>query len=354
MRIFGQSHGRRPAVLVLVVAAALFATLLAVLLTTGGGGSPAPSTAPTTAPATGVPPDGGPAPGDAPDATVSPLTGLPGGAGRVIAVKVDNSSPARPQTGLGAADVVDVIQVEGGISRFLAVYDSGHLPPGDRIGPVRSARESDLPLLGAYGRVAFAYSGAQTPFLPVLDRADVINSSPAQVGNAFLRSGGRVAPYNEYLVPSAVLEHAPDAAQARDVGFRFGDAPAGGVPTAVFGARMPAASFTFTWSAAQGRYLVAMDGRPAMTTDAGQLGASTVVVQKVARATSPRGLVDSSGQVVPFAPTVGGGEAVFLRDGAAYRGTWSRPDENAGTEYRYAGQRMAFRPGQVWVVLEPS
>ncbi|KQV15988.1 DUF3048 domain-containing protein [Kitasatospora sp. Root107] len=334
---------RRIAALAVSSGALLLAALLAIVLTIGDGGSPARTGAgPPPAPA-------GPGSTD----TVSPLTGLPGEAGRIIAVKVDNAAAARPQTGVNAADVVYAIEVEGGISRFLAIYDSNHLPAGDRIGPVRSARESDLPILQQYGRVDFAYSGAQTRFLSVLAQADVFNCSPQQ-DNSFFRGQWNVPPFNQYVVPSGILRHFPDAAAGRDVGFRFGDAPTGGVPKASFTARMPAASFTFTWSAAEGRYLVALDGRPAMTTDAGQMGAPTIVVQKVAETTSPRRLVDSSGELLPFAPTVGSGEAVFLRDGMAYRGSWSRPGAAGGTEFSYAGQRMAFHPGQVWVVLEPA
>jgi len=90
---------------------------------------------------------------------LSPFTGEPVQAlGPVLAVKIDNLAPARPQTGLTGADIVYVLPVEGGLSRFLAVFSS-HSPPV--IGPVRSAREDDLELLRQFGRPAFAYSGAQ-------------------------------------------------------------------------------------------------------------------------------------------------------------------------------------------------
>ncbi len=284
---------------------------------------------------------------------VSPLTGLKGGSGRIVAVKIDNFAQARPQTGVEAADVVYAIEVEGGLSRFLAVYDTAHLPSGGTVGPVRSARESDLQVLRQYGKVDFAYSGAQTRFLPVLDAADIVNCSPRQAGSLYFRGRGRPAPFNEFLrLPDAPRE-CPGSAAAKDIGFRFGPAPRGGVPADSFGARMPAASFTFTWSPDEGEYLVSVDGAPARTTDAGRLAAPTVVIQRVAETTSPLGLRDSSGALSPFAPTVGSGTAVVLRDGRAYQGTWSRPKEGDGTVFTYQGRRMPFRPGRVWVVLEP-
>lgn len=327
--------------------AAAFAALLVGIGGCGASTKPTPSPSPTAA---GTPPaSASPSAGN----QVSPLTGLPGEAGRILAVKIDNIVNARPQTGVNSAAVVYAIEVEGGISRFLAIYDSNHLPPGDAIGPVRSARESDLPILQQYGKVDFAYSGALSRFLPVLDQADIFNASPQQ-DSSYFRGQHNVAPYNLYVRPSGILHDFPDSAQAKDVGFRFGPAPDGGTPTDSYTARMPAASFTFTWSAAQGRYLVAMDGKPAMTTDAGQMGSPTVVVQKVAETTSPRGFMDSPGVLSPYAPTVGSGDAVILRDGKAYQGSWSRTDPNGGTTYSYAGQPVNFHPGQVWVVLEPQ
>jgi len=345
---FGIGMRWRAAPLLVRIGAVLVAVAVvvgAVLVAVSGGRGSPPAAGGGPAP----PPSSAPA---GPNGAVSPLTGLPGGAGRVLAVKIDNIVNARPQTGLGAADVVYAIEVEGGISRFLAVYDSEHLPPGDRIGPVRSARESDLPILRQYGKVDFAYSGALTRLLPVLAAADIFNCSPQQ-DSSFFRGQWNVPPYNQYVVPSSVLRHFPDAAPARDVGFRFGDAPAGGEPAAEWTARMPAARFTFSWSAERGGYLVALDGRPATTTDSGQLAAPTVVIQKVAETTSPRGFMDSPGVLSPYAPTVGTGEAVFLRDGTAYHGSWARGSEDEPTRFTYAGQPMPFRPGQVWIVLEP-
>lgn len=106
----------------------------------------------------------------------SPFTGLPGRTGGpVLAVKIDNVGAARPHTGLGRADLVYVEQVESGLTRLLAVFSS-QLP--DRVGPVRSARESDLELLRQFGSPALAFSGAQSRLLPVVAAAPVYDVSP--------------------------------------------------------------------------------------------------------------------------------------------------------------------------------
>ena len=128
-----------------------------------------------------------PAPTGSSRSLFSPFTGEPVAApGRVLAVKIDNLAPARPQTGLTDADIVYVLPVEGGLSRFLAVFSS-HFPPV--IGPVRSAREDDLELLRQFGRPAFAYSGAQPQLLPVVERARTIDlyAGRASVSGGYFR-----------------------------------------------------------------------------------------------------------------------------------------------------------------------
>jgi hypothetical protein len=98
----------------------------------------------------------------------------------VLAVKIDNIVNARPQTGLGRAAIVYVLPVEGGLSRFLAVFYA-HFPPV--VGPVRSARDDDLQLLRQFGRPAFAYSGAQPQLLPVVERARIADLYAGRAGS---------------------------------------------------------------------------------------------------------------------------------------------------------------------------
>lgn len=86
----------------------------------------------------------------------------------VLAVKIDNVAAARPPTGLEKADIVYVEQVEAGLSRILAAYSSD-LP--SVVGPVRSARETDLELLRQFDEPTLAYSGAQSALRPSIEAA---------------------------------------------------------------------------------------------------------------------------------------------------------------------------------------
>jgi hypothetical protein len=292
--------------------------------------------------------DTGPSPG--PSGT-APFTGAPAREARpVLAVKIDNVAAARPQTGLTKADIVYVEEVEGGLSRILAVFSS---QPPARVGPVRSARESDLELLRQFGSPALAYSGAQSKLLPLIAAAPVHDVSPAHAPQAYSRDSARPAPHNLYASPRELLAAAPGASLSRDIGFRFGAAPSGGTPTARETVRFPSATVGLRWSADRARWLVSFDGRPAKATEGGQLGAPTVVVQYVTVRAS--GYHDRLGNASPYSETVGSGRALVLRDGKAYDTRWSRPSAAQGTAFTTTdGTRMRFAPGQVWVVLAPK
>ncbi len=126
--------------------------------------------------------------------------------GSVLAVKIDNAGAARPPTGVDAADVVYVEQVEGGLSRLMAVYAT-KLPK--EVGPVRSARESDLELLRQFDRPTLAFSGAQKKLLPLIDKAPLRAVTPGNASDAFFRGSGRPAPHNLYLRPERARARGP-------------------------------------------------------------------------------------------------------------------------------------------------
>lgn len=268
--------------------------------------------------------------------------------GPVLAVKIDNIVYARPQTGLRSADLIYVIPVEGGLTRFMAVY-SAHIPPV--VGPVRSARQSDLDLLAQFGRPAFAWSGATPHLVPFVERAPIVDLYALKVPG-YYRSSARVAPYNLYANARQLVAEAHGASKARDIGFRFGAPPAGGKAAASYSVKFPSAAYTFRWSARDKRWLVWIDGAPETATEGGQVGGSTVVIQYTQIATSR---FEEYGGRPPYAKSTGSGKAVVLRDGRAYTVRWSRPSLGGGTSYTLPnGQPMLFAPGQVWVVLAPD
>jgi hypothetical protein len=265
----------------------------------------------------------------------------------VLAVKIDNIVDARPQTGLQSADLMYVIPVEGGLTRFMAVFSS-RLPSA--VGPVRSAREDDLTILRQFGRPGFAWSGATPHLVPFIERARIADLYANQVGG-YYRVSSRFAPHNLYANPRTLVREARHASKARDIGFRFGPLPRGGKAVRSYSVSYPAASYTFRWSAKAKRWLLWMDGAPAMATEGGQLGGATVIIQYTIVRTSR--FIEYGGRP-PYAQSTGSGQAIVLRDGRAYHVRWSRRFSYGGTTFTLAsGKRMLFERGQTWVVLAP-
>ena len=271
----------------------------------------------------------------------NPLDNI-GTAGNTLAVKIDNVG-AHVQAihqGLAQADIVYWIEVEGGQSRFLAMYDANHLPK--LIGPVRSARQTDIPLLQQYGHLDFAYSGAISGLIPLLDKADLTNVTPFTDPGAFTNHA--VDP--TFIDPHQILGRFPSV-PARSPGFVFGPAPSGGSALAAMTWHLPAASIGAHFNGST--YDIVVDGRP------GWSGTATVVVQHVSIVP---GMFTDFNAGHPdnevFTQSTGSGTADVLRDGKVWNVHWSRPDPAGGTMFTLAdGSAMAFATGPVLVVMVP-
>ena len=284
--------------------------------------------------------------------TYNSLSGREGSDGEILVVKIDDTVPARPQIGIDRADVVYIEQVEGGLTRLAAVFSS-EIPT--LIGPIRSARISDIEILAQYGRVVFAYSGAQSKMLPVISAANLNDyGAQRQSPTIYTRDESRTSPTNMVLRADLLLEKVRndgrDIAMSRSVGWNFGDLPTGGV--AITGAKIswPAATYDLTWSAEEERWLIANNGIPNMSASGSQHGPTTFVIQIVEILPSEYG--DKFGGVTPYSKTVGTGTGFVLRDGKYFPATWSRPNELSGTTWQALdGSELAFARGQVWIAL---
>ena len=280
------------------------------------------------------------------------LSGLPGGDGPILVVKLDDTRSAHPQIGIEAADIVYIEQVEGGLTRLAAVFSS-NIP--QLIGPVRSARVSDIELLAQFGRVGFAYSGAQSKLRPVLAAANLENASAERNSSTiYTTDPTRVQPYAMVLRADLLLESlnakGVKLAESKSVGWNFGDAPDGGKVVTDIHLSWPASSYDAHWSEKEERWVLDHSGNPNFADSGVRLGATTLVIQKVAMTDSI--YKDKVGGVTPFSPTVGTGEGYIARDGKVFKALWNRPTEESGTKWTTVdGAEISFKKGQIWVAL---
>ncbi len=287
-----------------------------------------------------------------PEITYNSISGRVGSDGPVLAVKIDDTSLARPQIGLEDADLVYIEQVEGGLTRLAAIFSSV-IP--QNIGPVRSARISDIEILSQFGKAVFAYSGAQRPMYPVISNANLWDygaqhSSPT----IYTRDQIRPAPYNMVLRADLLLAKVSaderEVAQSKSPGWTFGDPPAGGVVIDSVVVRWPASKYEATWSISEKRWLLSNGGVADMAASGSQLGPTTFVIQNVEITNSIyRG---KSGTYTPYSQTIGTGTGYILRNGRSFKANWSRASAESGTIWTLAnGSEIKFAPGSVWVAL---
>jgi hypothetical protein len=269
--------------------------------------------------------------------TASPSTHI-NTTGEALVVKIDNVRAARPSTGVQHAKYVYVEQVEGGLTRIMAVFGSDNLPAV--VGPVRSARETDLDIMKQFGKPAFAYSGARSQLLPQIAKASVYNLSHNNASRYYTRHNDRYAPHNLYLNPRALLS----SVKASPLIVSSGPVPSNGTVDKSVSVQYPNASYSFAWTGL--RYNVSMDGRPAVNTDAGRSYAKTVVVQHVPHTPPVYGSPGS-----PYARTIGAGKAEVYRDGKRFDANWKRVNASHQTEYTVNGKRIDFATGQTWILL---
>jgi hypothetical protein len=291
-----------------------------------------------------------------------PLTGLPPQGGTVpkraaLAVKVENLPQARPQWGLDKADIVFEEPVEGGITRFISVFQC---QSADRIEPVRSARLVDPKILEPLGRMLIAYSGAIQPAVGEIDsRTSLLSDlSDDKASGAYWTDPDRYAPHNlatstAALYSAAGALHYPEKPPTPI--FSYGPPVLGGKPAAVLNLNFPLDVTTWTWHKDTGLwYRSYSDTGPAMLGDGSQIAASNVVVMFVEAHPTPW-VEDDTGVHENDLALKGTGPAFVLRDGTVFFGHWERPllDHPAVFVDTKSGDKITLTPGNTWEELVP-
>lgn len=274
-------------------------------------------------------------------------------------MKVENSAQARPQAGLDSADIVFEEVTEGGVTRFLTLFQS-RIP--DEVGPIRSGRPEDARVLPAYRPLLFL-SGARPDVLSMLREAGVPYRE--EDGQVLYRDSSRRSPHNVFARGEDLFDEAEDeVGPAEPVGWSFEeDIPTGSVPClepceddpgADIRVSMSSQSQTgFTYDEDAELYRREQNGTPQEVTGPGRIGAANVLV--LATEIRQEGCCDPAGNPLFVTEIVSSGRALILRDGNLYEGRWAKasPDGHVqvlGTD----GRAFPFKPGPTWVMFAPE
>lgn len=268
-------------------------------------------------------------------------------------VAVDNHINAYPQSGLEKADLVIELMAEGGVTRFLAFYDSYH---AEKIGPVRSARYYFAEIVKGYPS-AFAHAGgnadalALIPHLKIMDLDEIYNS-----GAAFVRTKDRRPPHNLYTSTEMMLKH------SKSKGFAIKDLeglPLGETPQIQpeelkngFIIDLPYTntkyyyhSVTYVYEKEDEKYYRYVNGKKFESADGVWLAPDNLIIMEIPSRTVVKEEVQSEMNVL------GQGKALFLRDGIVYEGSWKKEKTSQPFSFYHEGQAMNFKEGQTWIQI---
>jgi hypothetical protein len=298
-----------------------------------------------------------PTPSPTPPPLLATLNGLPPAKGPIVVIKVDNSTSARPlQRGFGGAPVVYQEVIEGQATRFAAVFVGGGSP---EVGPIRSARDTDIELFAEYGPVIFGFSGANVHVLQHVDASPLIGVPQERYGKYYTRRGRRAEANNFYTSTSRLMTAARNRHKSvgvRDVGFRFGSALLGGtaVRSTITVAFNGASYVTFHWNGVSHGWVLTQNGRTMQLAGGAIIAPQNLIVQFVPVVRGK--YADVLGNNSPDSHSIGTGRAVVFRDGRRYDGRWRRTSRLTGTHFLSpGGTDIRLRPGgQTWVLLVPT
>lgn len=291
---------------------------------------------------------------------VWPLTGVqtPEVAQRpAMAVKIENTSIARPQTGLEFADVVWETIVEFEVSRLVAVF---HSQVPEEVGPVRSVRPMD-PLIVSPLRCPLVYSGGQPGILAQVRDAGIQAISHDAGAPGLYRISSRAAPHNVYGNVQTFLNQADanhNAVPPQQFAFalrpQLATATRAGTPAGTLSFSLSGQSHpSWGWDAATGTWLRSEGGTPSSSASGARLSAVNVVA--VAAPHPSSGFGAQNGAAVPTYELVGEGDAVVATGGMSVAGRWRKAAPDAPMQlFLPDGSPLLLAPGNTWVELIPA
>jgi hypothetical protein len=271
-------------------------------------------------------------------------------------VKIENSTDARPQYGLEDADNVWEEVVEGGITRFLAVFQS---KTPARIEPIRSVRPMDAQIVGPLHGI-FAFSGGQPPFVASAKAsgAQVLTMDGGDPG--FHRDPNRVAPHNVYANTKDFFSQA-NSSRTSPPPQQFVFAPTLAASTAVTsgtaakdvtihmsGSYVPG----WTYDASKKVYLRSERGVPSKSAEGVRLSGANVVILRVKLVETK--YKDPAGNPVPDTLLEGTGTAKVLSGGKVVDAKWAKKSTGSPVQLTVGGKDVQLAPGETWIELCPT
>ncbi len=268
----------------------------------------------------------------------------------VTGIMIENSPDARPQSGIKDSGIVFEAIAEGGITRFLVLYQE---QKPQLIGPVRSVRMYYVDWVAPFN-ASVAHIGGSAAALAEVRNGNYRDIDQFFNPGAYWRASDRYAPHNVYTSFQNLdaLNNAKGYTSSSFTGFPRKDSAAATTPTAT-GMTVTISSFlynsAYTYDPATNLYNRSQAGAPHVDREAGQISPRVVIVMK-----TPMRLVMEDGWREQI-DTIGSGQAYVFQDGTVQEVTWSKPTRQTQLSFSDAeGKPVALARGQTWITAVPA
>jgi hypothetical protein len=322
--------------------------IVALVLLLGGAGAayahfskPAPKAAPVVKSETPVEP--------VKTIIYSPLTGLPVTEEQsklpVTGIMIENSPDARPQAGLNQAGVVFEAIAEGGITRFLTLWQEAQ---PDYVGPVRSVRPYYLDWLQGFD-AGIAHAGGSPEALAKIKSDGVLDLDQFANGGSYQRVSNRYAPHNLYTSLGSMinLEKSKGKSSSTFTGFPRKPEAASSAPTArSVDIKISGALYDvhYDYDGASNSYKRVLGGKPHLDERSKEQISPKVVVAMVVPYS-----IHSDG-IHSVYQTIGSGTAYIFQDGVLTEATWEKTSSKSQITFKdAAGKPVQLNAGQTWI-----
>lgn len=285
----------------------------------------------------------------------SPLTGaeldsLEATQQAVTAIMIENSPDARPHSGLQEAGIVYEAIAEGGITRYLALYQESK---PELIGPVRSLREYNVDWLTPY-QASVAHVGGSAAALALVRNGEYRDIDQFFNPQAYWRATDRYAPHNVYTSFERLdaLNREKGFLTSEFTGFERTDGKAAAEPTATdIGVNFSSHLYNtrYVYSSSSNNYTRYLAGAPHADREKGDISPASIVAVWVNEHTV---MQDGYREEIQ---TSGEGMATIFQNGTATEATWRKTSRTAPLELIDSeGSPVKLVRGQTWIAAVPN
>jgi len=268
----------------------------------------------------------------------------------VNAIIIENSPDARPQSGLKEAEVVYEAVAEGGVTRFLAMYQQNK---PKLIGPVRSLRPYYIDWLKPYDASIYHVGGSAKALKEVRsggykDLDQFFNDQ------AYYRSTDRLAPHNVYTTSKRIqsLNKSKKYTSSKPKVFERIDESPAKIPTArTISVSISDALFnsSYKYDTKKNRYIRSQAGAQHKDREKGVITSKVIIVMNVDERTERQ---ETEREVIT---TSGSGKVTIFQDGIALKGTWTKKNQASQLMFKDAdGESIKLVRGQTWITAIPN